>query len=159
MATTTTARIIALASLAAAHFVHKKRDNGDEFWCLDDARPDWVQALCYAAHDGMSPDDHKYEMIYGALSRISEASDDTDLDDLAHEFADAEPSVYNAAIAAWLASDLARGFYVDQAVEEYGVRDGRDFNIYDLIKQGWYVEARDVFSLVMEELQRVDEET
>lgn len=161
MTTTTTARLIALASLAAARFVRKKRDNGEDFWCLKDdaAQPDWVQALCYAAHGGMGPDDHRYEMIYGALSRISEASDTDDLDELGHEFADAEPSPYNAARAAWLASHLDRGGYVDQAVEEYGVREGRDFSIYDTIAQGWYVEARDVFTLVLAELQRVDEET
>lgn len=159
MTTTTTARLIARALLAAAHFVHKERDNGEDFWCLndDDTRPDWVQALCYAAHGGMGPDDHRYEMIYGALSRISEASDTDDLDDMGHEFADAEPSPYNAARAAWLASHLDRGGYVDQAVEEVGI-DHRNFAIYDVLAQGWYMEARDVFSLVLAELQRVDEE-
>lgn len=116
----------------------------DQFLTLVDGRPEWVHDLCYAAHSDFPPDDYRYALIRSALSTLSE---DEGADD--HEFADSEVDTYTAARFQWLASNLKRMEYVDQAQDEFGHAD----NIADAVGRGQFVEAAEVFNLVRAALQ------
>ncbi len=128
------------------------RDDPDEtLYRLKDDRPEWVQELVYAAHDNGDwfPDDHRYDLIHSALSAISDA-DDEDLDDLAYTFADNEVDAYTARRFTWLASNLKRQGYVDEAQEEFGASAS---DIATAVGLGQYFEAREVFGQVLDYLR------
>jgi len=134
-----------LAQEALATFVRKKCANGEPYYhsTADDG---WITGMIYSAHGGMSPDDHKYDMIHSALHAI--AHDDADPDDM-FETADGMVSVYHHDRHAWLSSNLERQGYVNEATSEYGPRD----DISDTIAQGWFMEAMEVCASVVKSLK------
>ena len=142
--TTEVATIQDLAREASEWFETRQRDNGDTFFTLKDGRPDWVQDLVHAAHgEDFLPDDYRYRWTYGALEFIADADGDP-LDDVG-EFADLAVDTYTSERFAWLASNLQRAGYVDEAVEELGRPDG---GIVEMIGLGQYAEASEVYGLV-----------
>lgn len=88
--------------------------------CLANGKPEVVQDLCREAHgDGdsagpMLPDDWRYEFIEEALEAIAEERDGED----------AEPSIYNHELLAWLSSHGWRPGYCDEAAREFGDTEG-----------------------------------
>jgi len=128
----------------------KTRDNGDAFECFKDGAPEWMTDVMHAAHDTMFPDDWRYACAFAACSEIHDCAEDRDADelqDLAHEFADGYVDTYTAARTAWLASNLHRLAYCDEAVEEGLV--AADADISDRIAVGQYAEALEVFGAVV----------
>lgn len=112
-----------------------------------DGTPDWVTDVIYAAHGEMLPDDRTYSLVQDALELIANgASEDSD-----HEFADSAVDVYTSDRFAWLASNLNRQSYVDEA-RESGLADP-DSDIADLIGAGQYVEAQTVYAAVYRALE------
>lgn len=89
-------------------------------------------------------------MIRSALDWIAENGFVED-DGAQHEFADAEVSVYTGERYAWLASNLNRQGYINQAVSDLGVEPTAD--VAEMIGWGWYMEAREVFDSVVESLK------
>lgn len=130
------------------------RDDGTEFVKLKDGSPEWMSEAARAAHDAVDemPDDAVYECIKSAASYIHDNDHDSDS---AHEFADGEVSVYNAARVAWLAEKpLIRGPLCDEAAEETGWRFDGDrvssSGIFGLIACGWYEWARRIYDAIAE---------
>lgn len=140
----------AAAALALPHFTTRERGE-DSIVTLRDDAPQWVRDLVHHAHDEFLPDDWRYEAIYSAVEFL--ADEDNDPDD-SHEWADGLVDVYNAARAAWLGSHLYRGGYCNEAVAEGLVEPEAD--IYDRIGVGQYVEAREVWGLVVGALRDVE---
>lgn len=127
---------------AARYFVGKSREDGSEFTTLRDDRPDWVQQLVYDSHDGMLPDDWRYECIYQAVCFVRDCED---WDDRADEFANDMIDTNSADLIDWLGSHSSRAGWVQEARDEFGDA-GSD--IWDEIARGQLYEARDVFALV-----------
>jgi hypothetical protein len=129
--------------------------NGDAetFVSLGDNAPQWVRDLVQSAHGEFLPDDHRYAMIRSALDAVaeSEASPDWTLDEIGHEFAD-NAHIYNSDLLKWLASHLDRVGYCDEACDEYGLPAETD--MIARISAGQTTERREVFSLVVDALQR-----
>lgn len=122
----------------------------DNWKCKDDT-PRWVKDMIYEAHDGMFPDDHKYEFVVEALCAIMEHEDDEDSarDSL-------EPDVYNADLTAWLASNVQRPGFVDEYIEDVGGEVG----CIESIAGGQLREKQQVFQVVWNTLneQLLEEE-
>ena len=128
------------------------RDDGSIFVHTVGDVPEWVTTLLYEAHGGFMPDDHKYSLIFDALVHISDSDDP---EDDHSEFADNAVDVYTMAKFRWLASDLRRQGYVDDAVSEFGLEyDGLD----RLIGMGQYMEANEVYGSVLRSLETQVEE-
>lgn len=155
----TTQTISDLAGEAYSYFERAERTDGDHYTRTKDGTPEWVRDLVHDAHGGLFlPDDWRYDAIWNALGAIhdSGAEDADDLDDLAHEWADGEVDVYNAARTEWLASSLDRAAYVDEAREQFGT-EGAD--LFDQLGSGQYVELTEVFGSVRQSLEnRMDED-
>jgi len=149
MPTKTTAE---LAAEAYAWLETATRDDGTEYTHQKDGAPEWLKELVYAAHGDFGPDDWRYDAIHSALGAIDDAGVDADLDELEHEWADGHVDVYTAARFAWLASNLNRQSYCDEAREEFGL-DGSD--IAEQIGSGQYFEAREVFQSVRSSLEEL----
>lgn len=140
--------IAALAGEAYDAFEHKTRDNGDAFTCLKDDAPEWVHDLVREAHGDMFPDDWRYAAIRSALGAIHDA-EPSDLDDYASEWADSNVDTYNGSRAHWLASNLSRAGYVDEAVEDFG---HHEYGVYGDIGLGQYRESEEIFQSIAQSL-------
>jgi hypothetical protein len=148
-----------LAGQMYDQFEQAKRDNGDEFYRLKDGHPDWMTDVIREAHSGMLPDDWKYAMIHDALSSIHDyADEDATADDLREqisEWADSDTDSYNAQLSAWLASDLRRGAYVDDAISDFGWSDDR--GIFGALAIGQMREREEIYQSLIDSLaERAD---
>jgi hypothetical protein len=124
-----------------------RTSNGAEFWRVKDGAPEWVQDLCFAAHDAgdMFPDDWRYQFIVEALAALSEERED-----------DIEPEIWTSDLCAWLASNLNRVSYVDDAVSEYG---GEFRGVVEALQIGQLAEKREVLEQVKAHLEEaIDDE-
>lgn len=106
--------MITIQQLAAQYselFITKTRDNGDQFLHLHDSVDDKhpLKKLVYSAHDGMMPDDYKYQFVLDSLNDISESDDTYDIY--------LEADCYTADLLRWLSSSLKRIHYMDVAIE------------------------------------------
>ena len=131
------------AKEALAYFEKANRTNGVEFWKVKDGAPQWVTDLCFSAHsDGaMLPDDWRYVFIVEALVALEEEIE-------------LEPDIYTSELCAWLASNVNRVGYVDDARDEWG--DVK--SIVDELQLGQLVEKREVFDQVTAFLEALIEE-
>lgn len=144
-----------LATRAVSYFERRTRPParpGDEpstFWTLKDRFPTWVQELAHKAHGEMLPDDFKYETIVDALEALAEGQNP--------EEPNLEADIYNHDLLTWLASNLERAGYVDEAAEQFGhARDDgpRGGGIMGDIAQGQWYEKDEVWRLVAEALNK-----
>lgn len=136
-----------LAAIAYKSLEWKTRPNGDEYITRKDDAPAWLEDVCYAAHDGMFPDDYKYEFIKAAVDAIM---DDEDPD----EALDSDVDVYTGRLTAWLASSTSRMGYVDDGVDEYGWS-----SLDQALKVGQLAERREVYDAVYSALEDLASES
>jgi len=145
-----------LAAEATSWFETAKRPDAtrdDYFVRVKDGAPAWVGELVHAAHGGLFlPDDWRYQAIRNALEWIAEADEP---EDGAGEFAESAVDVYNDELIVWLGSNLNRIGYCDEAASEFGYDDDSDRGVMGMISMGQYVEASEVYSLVLYALQGV----
>jgi hypothetical protein len=131
-------------------FETAKRPTSDEsFTRLRNGAPQWVQ------HGDLLPDDWRYEAIRAALGAIHDLGEGTDLDDFASEWADQQADAYTAARFQWLASNLERQAYCDDAVSEGLVAP--EAGIAERVGIGQFMEAREVFESVRQSLAALDQ--
>jgi hypothetical protein len=136
---------------AAEWFEVAERVEGDEdsrYIRTKDGCPEWVTQLVYSAHGDFLPDDWRYNVIQDALEAIAESDDP---EDAAGEFADSAVDVYTHARLKWLASNLNRAAYCDEAAQEFGAEGSPD--IISMIGLGQYYEASEVYGLVLRALE------
>lgn len=149
-----TAEIQEIAGEAFGWFERRGRDGGAPFVTRKEGAPYWIGYLLGHAHGDFTPDDWRYETIWCALGAICDASDNDDASNVADEFADGNVDAYTSNRLAWLASNLNRVAYCDEASSEFGPVDG----IVGMIGLGQYEESREVFYLVLEFLAgRIEE--
>lgn len=150
---TKTRTIEELAGEAAGWFDTAERADGKRFVRTRDGAPEWVADIVREAHGDFLPDDWRYQVIWDAVAHIEEFGDD---EDIAFQFADSHVDVYTSDRLAWLASNLNRASYCDEAQEEGLVT--QDADIIARIGLGQYMEASEVFGLVLSFLQRMSDE-
>jgi hypothetical protein len=130
------------------------RDDERSYVRTKDGRPEWVQDLVFAAHGEFMPEDWRYQKIMEALGFIADSDDP---EDTSYEFAGGAVDVYTSARLAWLASNLNRASYCDEAIEN-GMVDG-EAGVVEIIGAGQYEEAGEIFSLVLSELEKYADES
>lgn len=124
------------------------REDGEEYVRIRDGAPDWVTDLVYTAHGSdFLPDDWKYAAIRSAVGSIADGYDE---DEGPHEWADSEVDIYTGARYAWIASNLNRQSYIDDAITELGMEPTGD--VAEMIGWGQYMEAREIFESVVSSL-------
>jgi hypothetical protein len=132
---------------ALGYFEKALRRNGVEFWRAKDGAPQWVTDLCFVAHarGAMLPDDWRYEFIVQALNVLDEGSD-------------LEPDINMSDLCSWLASNVNRVAFVDEAREERGAES---LGIVEQLQYGQLAEKQEVLDQVtafLEELTEDDED-
>src|SRR5262249_43783991 len=135
-------------TLAAEANAYLKRDTARDILLPADGAPDWFAELCHHAHGSMMPDDWRYEFIQDALAALEDGAghDGIDLDALYPDTADRLD---------WVASNLERPGYCDEAAEEAGGPPG---DILALVAWGMDRELREVFDLVRCRLEEIADE-
>lgn len=141
----------AVAEELAACFETARRNEDDPdsaFTRRKDGAPQWTQDLVMDAHGDFLPDDWRYACIAAAAEAIAEHDTEEEAQDARGEFADGQVDVYTHARLAWLASNLNRPGYCDEAAAEFGSEDTAS-DIVAMIGQGQYHEADEVYGLVL----------
>ena len=150
--TMTAARTVADLAAEANKLLVRSPDKKSDTTCGPmilpvDGAPDWLTDLCREAHGDMFPDDWRYEFIEDALTDLENDDDEApDLDTL---------YPYTADRMNWLASNLNRPGYCDEAAEEFGIESEK---VLDLIAWGMTQEIRETFDLVKGFLEERAEE-
>lgn len=129
------------AKLILEQFETATRSNGNEFLRLKDGSPQWMKDVIHDAHEGMLPNDHKYQFVSEALSLIADA---TDLEDI-----QIEADIYTSDLLAWLSSNLTRTEYMDQTMGEH-----KTF-VSQLMAAQW-LEKDEVLHSVLNSLENVE---
>ena len=137
-----------LAAEAAAFFETRQRDDGAAFITTRGDSPVWLDDLVRDAHGDFLPDDWRYSAIRAALDFIA---DNPDAEDYGGEFADEAVDTYSHARLQWLASNLNRASYVDDACEEFGAEG---LTTVERIGLGQYAEASEVYGSVWASLEQ-----
>jgi len=130
-----------LAEEALKYFVRKSVPR--EYLTMGSDRPQWVFQMAMNAHNDMLPDDYKFEFIVEALTQISEHED---LDEI-----EMPEEIYTSNLTKWLASNLRRPSYCDDALSEYG---GDLDDTVKLLALGYQNEQREVLGLVRSFLEK-----
>ena len=94
------------------YFETRTRDNGETFVTRTDDAPDWLADAVRAAHDDEFPNDWRYVTCRAIFEAFEDGSSDPS------EVADSLVDVYTADLFEWLAGDLGRSAYVDEAMTE-----------------------------------------
>lgn len=95
----------------------KSREDGTEYYCLNDKRPDWMRDVIYAVHGDKLPDDSTYQTISHVLYVLTdaEAENEREAIDTVQEI---EPDCYTGNLTAWLAARADHVEYLTEAMEE-----------------------------------------
>src|ERR1051326_8774615 len=135
-----------LAQQYADLFVTKTRRDGEKYICVEnnDKSPELMD-LIRTAHDGMFPDDYKYQFIHEALEAIAESADEEYIDLML------EPDIYNHDLLKWVSSNLTRASYVDQAVMDGYQYDG----LLNTLINGQSYEKNEVLHSVIASLNEI----
>jgi hypothetical protein len=154
--------LLATATLFADAFTKDTRNDGAEFYRLTDLSPKWMGELVQTAHADMFPDDHRYAMIRSVAIEMVEVltyADSPDFETLQEaglEKCDSLVTVYTMQRLKWLASDLSRITYCDDAAEENGTMPEQ--SMFERIGLGMLREYEEIWQLVAEGLsEQVDE--
>lgn len=145
-----TDRIRQLASEAGEWLERRPKPGGrssETIVTIRDGAPDWVESLCHHAHGDMMPDDWRYEFIDDALSALADGAeeDGVDLDTL---------YPYTADRLAWLASQIDRYSYCDEAADDFGAPPK---DIMTWVAWGMARELAEVYDLIRSRLAELAE--
>lgn len=118
--------------------------SGEKFLMIKEEYKDdeSLKNLIYDAHDGMLPDDYKYQFIHEALEAIAECSDPDNIQ--------LESDVYNINLLKWVSSHLTRSSYVDETVENW-----KYTSFFQVLAAAQYEEKREVLSSVRFSLEKI----
>lgn len=115
------ATVQGLAKAMVVAFKQDTRTNGDSFYLLDDdTKAEWMTDVIRTAHGDAFPDDTIYELIYDAVSTLSDADGDADEDDLREVVYEMEPDIYTHKLTGWLHARTDHIGYLDEALSEFG---------------------------------------
>lgn len=135
-----------IADFALTFMEIGERSDHEQFWKHKDNAPEWLTDMIRRAHDGMLPDDYKYDYVVKSLSWIAEGNDP--------ESPELEPEYSYSDMAAWLGSSSERFGFVDEAVQEWGHGE----SITDDIGRGQLHEMEQVYWSVLNSLRKFAEE-
>lgn len=152
----TTTIVQDLAGEACACFETATRTDDTEYVRIKNGSPEWVTELAHHAHGDMLPDDWRYACIMSALECISDVEGAHDLGDAPYEWADDQVDAYTGQRLQWLASDLRRPDYCDEATFEMGYTVA---GMVERIGLGQYQEALEVYGLVLDFLTTRKDQT
>ncbi len=142
---TTTKTVAQWAAEANGYLFRDKRADGREFLVPLDEAPQWFTDLCHAAHGDMMPDDWKYEFIQDALNSLEDDVEDR------RDLGSVYPYTHDR--LKWLASNLERPGYCDEAAENYGTPK----DILTFIALGMTEEMTEVYDSVRNSLEELAE--
>jgi hypothetical protein len=83
--------------------------------------------------------EYEYDLALGDLGYCFCEYDNGYICDIMHEIADMNTDCYNSDLLNWLSNNLANAYYIEKAVDEYGI-DNKNFDFYRLIAQGQYMQ-------------------
>jgi len=105
--------------------------------------------VIHQAHNNRLPDDSIYEAINEVVAVLADSDPDADLDELRGLIAEIEPDVYTYDLTDWLHDDVNNVYYLTEALEEDGIKDG-----FDLLSRAQYLFKQEVANALLEALEQ-----
>jgi hypothetical protein len=130
-----------LAREGSTFLTTSTRPDGSTFYRLADNAPSWVFKMVHSAHGVLMPDDYRYRWSAYALDAFA------DYDDPETAISELEAEPYNSQLLAWVASNLSRMDFVDEAISE-----GCCETLSEALSWGQAAEMREVYCSVLESL-------
>lgn len=129
----------------------KLKDSSDEsIWIISEGSPEVYSDIVRECHDGMLPDNFKYEFVRECLLAII----DNDSQEEAYDSIDSDFRTYQ--LNKWLTSNNERHWYINQSVIEFGlVMKESEFDIMQLIQRGQLKEKLEVMDILVNKIQEV----
>lgn len=134
------------AGKAVKFFELKKRENGKEFYCNKENTPKWIRDMVMEAHDTIAPNDYVYDFIVDALYAFRVCETEEQAQERIEEI---EPDMYNAELLAWVSNNLYFAEYVNDAVNEYGIKE---FDLFKALQYGQQYQKQQIARVVLEAL-------
>ena len=100
------------------YFITKTRDSGESFICLTDQAPEELQSLVEEAHEGMLPDNYKYQFLLESFQSLEDREYNFD-----HTREAIESDVYYRDLLTWVSSHVDRPSMCDEAALDLGAVD------------------------------------
>lgn len=112
---------------------------------LRDDAPEWVHDAVREAHDGEWPDDWRYETCAAIFDCVHDEVGDS------HAIADSLVDIYTGARFAWLAGNINRQSYVDEAQDE-GIAGDRA-SISERVGMGQYLCIERMAAIILQAIE------
>ena len=136
-----------LATKLAEALETKKRINGDDFVSLRDGSPQWMTDVIRTVHGDKMPDDTTYAFIKRCAIAIADGDDDS------HEaIYQIEPDVYTNDLTAWLHARVDHVYYLTEALQEFGAKDG-----FDALQTAQVTQIQEIGEALIGALQAAEE--
>jgi hypothetical protein len=141
----------AIIETLLTRFETKTRNNGSSYMVFDSHNQHEQDFIATAHGQDMLPDDFRYATIKHILDRLMEYDFEIgDFDDQ-HVIVDSLVDIYNHYLLQWLASNLNRAEYVNEAVANGMVME-ENFGLYRALMAAQYLEIDQIFSQVVNAL-------
>lgn len=113
---------------------------------------EWVRDMTFEAHGDLLPDDYIYNWIAEVLDLFAYSGCETEEQAENNIYEVLEADIYTASLTAWLASNINRVYYLDEAISE-GAKDG-----FQLLAMAQLQEKQEVARIVLNHLvKRIEE--
>lgn len=141
-----------LASDINDAMIQKTRKDGEEYYCLKDGSPNWMQYIIWGAHGDRLPDDSVYTTIArDVLPAILDA--ESDIESIEEGIREIEADVYTSDLTEWLNDSNENVYYLTEALEETDIKDG--FRLLSYAQYLWRQEiATDLLAALVKEAEK-----
>jgi hypothetical protein len=136
-------------------FTKKVRDDRTEYYTLKDHNNDTLVDLVRECHFDMLPNDTSYNLIVRVIDAIKETLEfSVEIDEECYlQDLDIESDIYNADLINWLASNLTRSTFVDDAMANYGCSD-----CFNALSTGQWLEMEAIKAIIIDYIENVERE-
>jgi hypothetical protein len=136
-----------LASRFLQYFQYQTRGEEHRYTLSDDA-PQELRSLVEQAAGELPGDEWRYRFTYDALGVIARA-------ECAEEEC-IETEIDSNELPRWLRSHPSRAVYVNTGIRDTtGLPDSEQFDIFEVIRVGYYLERNGVYWFVLDSLRRL----
>ena len=97
----------------------KERKDGTKYICCKE-RIQWQTDIIIKAHEDRLPNDDIYSFIDDALCVLADSAEGNEQDAIM----EIEPDVYTSNLTKWFNNHNGNVYYLTEALEEYGCKDG-----------------------------------
>ena len=153
---TTESTLHKLATELSQAFEHKTRSNGDDYVCLKNGSPQWMQDAIHEAHENLLPNDAIYSLCERVADCFADADEESGEEELREALDEIEIPPYTKDRMVWFAQNWE---YCDRAIAD-GLwnSDNPKTDVTELVACGMMLHLREIGETILATLVKQDED-